>query len=158
MNIGGASVSGVLVPDAVSIVSSGGTGTFSETYGNTLTYTGSEFIASGLVTGDVISGLLFTSDGAPINANAGVYPISVSGATNSNYTITYVNGLLTVTKAPLIITADNKTRIYGRSNPTLTAIYSGFVLGQYKIVIEAQPVAVTAANENSNAGNYDINL
>ena len=48
---------------------------------------------------------------------------------DSNYSITYVAGTLTVTAAPLTITAVNKTKVYGAALPTLTATYSGFVNG-----------------------------
>ena len=41
------------------------------------------------------------------------YAITASGAVDANYTISYVAGTLTVTPAPLTITADNQTKVYG---------------------------------------------
>ena len=41
------------------------------------------------------------------------YTITASGAVDTDYTITYVAGTLTVTPAPLTITADNQTKVYG---------------------------------------------
>jgi hypothetical protein len=52
----------------------------------------------GLVNGDtaaVVHGLVLSSAGASSNV-AGAYPITASGASASNYTITYVSGTLTV--------------------------------------------------------------
>ena len=40
----------------------------------------------------------------------------------AKYTFNFVNGTLTVTAATLTVTADAKSRAYGASNPTLTAI------------------------------------
>ena len=48
---------------------------------------------------------------------------------DSDYSITYVAGSLTVTTAPLTITANNQTKAYGAALPTLTASYTGFVNG-----------------------------
>ncbi len=59
----------------------------------------------------------------------GSYAITVSGAADPDYTISYVPGTLTVTPASLTITADNQTKVYGAALPALTASYSGFVNG-----------------------------
>jgi hypothetical protein len=48
----------------------------------------------------------------------------------SNYTIGYVNGSLTVNKAHLTVTAENKSVQYSDPLPTLTATISGFVNGE----------------------------
>ena len=50
--------------------------------------------------------------------------------TAKNYAITAVDGSLEVTKAPLTVVVDDKSRTYGSANPNLTASYEGFVLGQ----------------------------
>ena len=47
-----------------------------------------------------------------------------------NVVYDYANSNYTVTKAPLTVTADNKSRLFGQANPPLTATLSGFVLGQ----------------------------
>lgn len=64
--------------------------------------------------------------GAPV----AIYSTSCSGGASPNYNFTYTGGNITVGKKELTVTADNKTRIYGASNPALTASISGFVLGQ----------------------------
>ena len=54
------------------------------------------------------------------------YTITASGAVDSDYSISYVVGTLTVTPAPLTITANNQTKVYGAADPTLTYQVSGF--------------------------------
>ena len=49
------------------------------------------------------------------------YSITASGAVDPTTRISYVAGSLTVTAAPLTITADNQTKVYGAALPTLTA-------------------------------------
>lgn len=65
---------------------------------------------------------------------------------------------LTITKAPLIITADNKTRPYHSENPALTFTCSGFVYGESIAVLDNPPLAGTAALSDSPAGDYVITI
>src|SRR3954451_11110106 len=44
------------------------------------------------------------------------YPIACSGQTSSKYAITYLPATLTVTQAPLAISANNATRPYGAAD------------------------------------------
>ncbi len=77
---------------------------------------------SGLVYGDgasVVGGVvLATATGA--SATAGAHPITATGGTSANYTITDVGGMLSVAKAPLTVTADDKSKVYGAADPALT--------------------------------------
>ena len=41
--------------------------------------------------------------------------------TAANYSFAFVDGTLTVTAATLTVTADNKSKVYGDANPSLTA-------------------------------------
>jgi MSHA biogenesis protein MshQ len=71
----------------------------SKTYGATLTFAGTEFTSSGLVNADTVTSVTLTSAGAVATATAGSYSIVPSAAVGTglaNYTITYVNGTLTV--------------------------------------------------------------
>ena len=96
---------------------------------------------SGFVNGEtssVLGGALSVvdSDAAPttgVGSYAGV--ITASGLTATNYTITYVAGNLTVTPAPLTITANGVSRVYGASDPALGVTYSGFVNGETSSVL-----------------------
>ena len=81
---------------------------------------GTAFSSSGLKNGETIGSVSLTSLGAPATAGvaASPYAITPSAATGAsfdiaNYTPTYVAGALTVTAAPLTITADNGTKVYG---------------------------------------------
>ena len=80
--------------------------------------------------------------------NAGAYTITPSGLTSGNYVITFDTGVLTVTKAPLSIVADNKTKVYGAADPTLTVSYSGFVNGETPAVLTGALSVTRAAGEN----------
>jgi len=72
--------------------------------------------------------------------------------------ITSQTQTLSINKAPLTITADNKTKINGTTNPALTVSYSGFVNGETQAVLTTQPVLSTSATINSVNGVYDINV
>jgi hypothetical protein len=90
------------------------------------------------------------------SSSAGTYPITVSGATSANYTITFKSGTLTVSKAPLTITADNKTRKQGTANPPFTATYSGFVNGDTTASLTTPVSLSTTATTSSKVGTYPI--
>jgi|GEM_PF-5944637 len=90
--------------------------------GAPFTFTGTEFTSSGLVNGDVISGVTLTSGGSPAGASAGTYNIVPSAATGThigNYTITYTNGTFTVNARPTATITSINTAI---CNPGSTDI------------------------------------
>ena len=132
-----------------------------KTYGDALTFTGTEFTSLGLVNGDLISSLSISSPGATATATVAgspyvIIPASAAGAGLSNYTLAYVNGTLTVNQKGLVITADNKEKFAGTANPPLTASFSGLVNGETRTVLTAQPVLSTTAIQSSPIGNYPI--
>ena len=127
-------------------------------YKNVLTFTGNEYTYVGLVTGDVLPGFTISSPGSVQSAPPGKYVISISGGSMANYSIVYVNGILSVDKYVLTARADNKTRKYGSDNPSLTITYSGFVHGDSPSVLDVQPTASTNAHPSSNPGSYAITL
>src|SRR6202043_3036341 len=76
------------------------------------------YVSSGLVNGDTLSGLLATT--ATVTSNVGSYAITQGTlAASANYALSYVGANLTVTAAPLTVTADAQSRLYGAANPTL---------------------------------------
>ncbi len=77
------------------------------------------------------------------------YASSCIGATDPNYTITYVNGSVMVTKAPLSITASNGAMTYGGTVPTITPSYSGFVNGDSAASLTTAPTCSTIATSAS---------
>jgi hypothetical protein len=90
------------------------------------------------------------------SSNAGSYPITVSGATAANYSLTFSGGTLTVSKAPLTITADNKSKTRGTANPAFTASYSGFVNGDTVTSLDTAVAFSTTATTSSPVGSYPI--
>ncbi|MBU6158213.1 MAG: autotransporter-associated beta strand repeat-containing protein [Bacteroidetes bacterium] len=71
----------------------------SKCQGSAFNFAGTEFGSSGLISGQSITGVTLTSTGAASGAADGTYaiiPAAATGATISNYNITYVNGTLTV--------------------------------------------------------------
>jgi gliding motility-associated-like protein len=126
-----------------------------KTYGDanpTLTFT-----YAGLVNGDT---KLTTEPGisttATASSNVGTYPITLTGGADQNYAITLVNGTLTIGQKALMITADDKQKIYGDANPALTFTYAGLVNGDTKVITE--PGISTTATASSNVGTYPITL
>jgi hypothetical protein len=77
-------------------------------------------------------GLAAPTDAA---ATAGTHSITASGGAAANYSVTTQNGRLTVTPAPLLISADDKTRLYLTPDPVFTATYSGFRYGDTSAVV-----------------------
>ena len=86
----------------------------------------------------------------------GEYDIVASKGTVTNYNDTYVNGKLTVTKAPLTITAKNYAIKQGEALPTFEIEYSGFKNGETSSVLATQPTITCSASSSSAPGTYDI--
>lgn len=68
------------------------------------------------------------------------------------------NGTLTITKAPLIITAMSYTRKQGEANPTFDVMYSGFKNDETSSVLTKKPTCSTTATIDSPVGTYDITV
>jgi len=82
----------------------------------------------------------------------GTYSVVVS-VTDLNYVGT-ASGTLTVSPAPLQITASGSTTTYGQAPAAITPTYSGFVNGDSASTLIAQPACETMATASSNAGAY----
>ncbi len=96
-----------------------------KTYGDTLTFAGTEFTYIGLADGDSVTGVTLSSTGADPSAPVGTYDIVPSAAVGNGldtYTITYINGTLTVNSLPQTITFPNPgAQTYPVSPIVLTA-------------------------------------
>src|SRR5262249_38735416 len=93
------------------------------------------------------------STSATAGSPVGTYAITCSGAVDTNYTISYVAGTLTITPATLTVTANDTSRGYGAANPTFTVSYSGFQNGDTSSVLSGSPsCSTTAAASSSVAG------
>jgi uncharacterized repeat protein (TIGR01451 family) len=72
---------------------------------------------------------------------------------------------LTINKAALTVSADNKTRLYGTPNPQLTGVYTGFVNNEGNTQgpfassgVTGMPTFSTTATQSSPVGQYPINI
>jgi hypothetical protein len=97
-----------------------------------------------------------TSTATPASPVA-LYSIQVFGASDINYAITHANSELSVLKAPLTLTAENKGKDFGESNPPLTVKYFGFVNGDDSFSLDTPVTLATTAVQNSPTGSYPIN-
>lgn len=89
----------------------------------------------------------------------GTYSVTCSGATSPVYTISYVNtGTVTVTRAPLTVTAPSVSITAGQAIPALTPTISGFKNGQTLATsgVTGSASCTTTATASSPAGTYPI--
>ncbi len=131
----------------------------SKVYGTanpTLTSTTTGFVNGETAAVLTVPVALFTT--ATTTSPTGTYPITPSGATSPNYTITFVPSTLTVTSAPLTITANLQSRPFGTANPTLTSTTTGFVNGDTLASLATPVVLSTTALITSPAGTYPITV
>ncbi|MEO1100186.1 MAG: MBG domain-containing protein, partial [Bacteroidota bacterium] len=128
----------------------------SKTYGSanpalTIAYSG---FLNGDTAADITAPGISTS--ATITSGVGAYPVTLSSGGATNYTLSLVNGTLTVNQAILTVTADDRSRTYGSSNPALTVSYLGFVNGDDASDLTTAPTTSTAATVTSDVGGYAI--
>ena len=90
------------------------------------------------------------------NYNAGDYTITPSGSEATNYAITFVAGKLTINKAPLTITADDKTIVYGDQAPDYTYSYSGWKYNDGESALSSKPSISCTYQKTNDAGTYPI--
>ena len=107
---------------------------------------------------------------APVDAS-GHASLTVASIAAGSHTVTAVYGgdafynastsaagSITVAQAPLTVTADNQSRLFGAANPPLTATLSGFVLGQSLATsgVTGSASCTTTATTFSPGGGYPI--
>ena len=93
--------------------------------------------------------------------NAGSYPVRPTASDNGtgllgNYAVLYHDGTLTIDKAPLVITADNKTKLMGAPDPELTASFDGLASFDSAASLGGAPLMTTVADAASAKGSYPI--
>ena len=93
---------------------------------------------------------------ATATSPVGEYPIIVSKGSITKTGITYVNGTLTVTKAPLKVSVKSRSRRVGEMNPTFELTYTGFKNGETEAVLTKKPTVACAATTDSPIGIYPI--
>jgi 6-phosphogluconolactonase (cycloisomerase 2 family) len=115
------------------------------------TFTGT---IAGIKNGDNITAI-YTTPATPASP-VGTYPINPSPSDNgtgalANYVVTLNNGSLTVSPAPLSVTANNATRAFGAPNPTFTGTIVGIKNSDNITATYSTPATAT-----SPAGTYPI--
>jgi trimeric autotransporter adhesin len=118
-------------------------------------------VASGSLVGSDTLGNSSVTSNATTTSNVGSYSLTPSGVAftsgiAANYTISYVDGTLQITPAPLTIIANDATKRAGAPNPTFTATYSGLVSGDTTSSLTGTLTLTTPATTASPAGNYTI--
>ncbi|MHB8595095.1 MAG: MBG domain-containing protein, partial [Acidimicrobiales bacterium] len=114
---------------------------------------------AGFVNGDnpgSLSASPTCSTTATTSSAVGSYPVNCSGASDPNYTVSYVAGTLTISKAPLTVTAPSPTMTYGGAVPALSPAYSGLVDGDTPASLSAQATCTTSASKSSPVGDYPV--
>jgi hypothetical protein len=104
----------------------------------------------------VLGGSLRFTTPATVDSVVGQYPLTPSGLTSGNYSITFVDGKVRVTPAPLKIRAEDKERLVGKPNPPLTVSYEGLVLDDTGAGLDVAPSLTTTALLTSPEGLYPI--
>jgi hypothetical protein len=85
----------------------------------------------------------------------GTYSIVASkGTIEGSFSV--IEGLLTINKAPLTITAKSYSIKQGEAMPTFEATYSGFKNNETDAVLTTKPTLTTTATSASAPGTYDI--
>ena len=108
------------------------------------------------VKGGKLDGTPFVACEATVTSPVGEYDIVVTQGSVTTQNVTYVNGKLTITRAPLTITAKSYSIEKGEALPTFEADYTGFKNGETVDVLTKKPVLTTTATSNSEPGIYDI--
>src|ERR671935_71597 len=112
---------------------------------------------SGFVNGDgpnSLGGTLSFTTSATAASHVGSYPVTPSGLTSNDYDISFHAGTLSVTPAPLTITASSGSSVYGSAPGPVTASYSGFQNNDTAASLSTQPTCTTTATAQSHVGSY----
>ena len=129
-----------------------------KTYGQTVSFAGTEFTAAGLQNGETVGSVTLTSTGVPATAavTASPYVITASNAVGGSFSasdyerINYANGALTVNPLPVVITG---TRVYDSTTGLDGTLFSATNL----VGNDALNFAGSATAGSANVGTYTIN-
>ena len=138
-----------ITPKAITVVADDKTKVYGEA-NPSLTY-----VATGLISGDSLGSL---STSATSSSGVGEYTIT-SSLSNSNYSITYTAGKLTITPKAITVVADDKTKVYGEVNPSLTyslATGSSLVGSDSLSSLVSGSLSTTAISTSGVGSNYVI--
>ena len=123
-----------------------------------------------MVYGDNLPELTYSTEGAALvgqpeifceatsTSPVGSYPIIIRKGSVQNSNDSYVNGVLTIIKAPLTISAGNYEKKQYDPMPEFDVSYEGFKNNETKDVLTKQPMLSCEANEDSAPGEYAITV
>ena len=111
-----------------------------------------------VTTGTITSGTPTITCSATKTSPVGTYDIVINEGSVSNGTVNLINGTLTITKAPLSISAGDYTKQVGEDNPEFTPSFSGFKNNETNSVLTKQPTITTTATSSSPAGTYPVTV
>ena len=103
-----------------------------------------------------LSGMPEITCEATVTSPVGTYPIVISKGTLNNNDVTYINGTLTIMKAPLTVSVEDVTREQYVENPEFVITYTGWKVGDEERVLTKKPKATTKATKDSPVGEYEI--
>lgn len=112
------------------------------------------------IEGGTLTGTPYVTCEATRDSEPGVYTIVISQGTLEDYpNLTFVNGTLTVTKAPLSISAGGPyTMKQSDERPEFKPTFEGFKLGQDETILDKQPVLTTDAPDDNAPGEYTVSV
>ncbi|MFC0876700.1 MBG domain-containing protein [Saccharicrinis sp. FJH2] len=118
-----------------------------------------EYAISGFIPKDTVYELdvqpEITTD-ASLFSDAGVYPITVTGAIDKNYDFRYESGNLTINKAVITAKAEDTTIVYGTEPDSFSYTVLGKIESDPNPVFEYSPQLTTDAGDYCNVGSYNI--
>jgi len=124
----------------------------------TLTYK-----ANGLVNGDKVTSLsgspTFTTK-ASSSSVVRSYTVQISLGTLSspNYSFSFTDGRITITKALVTVTPHPASMVYGSPVPSLTCDFAGFANRDTSLVISGTPKIKTVVSSTSPVGSYPVSV
>jgi 6-phosphogluconolactonase (cycloisomerase 2 family) len=124
---------------------------------------------SGLKNGDAITATFATlaTPGSPVGTYAIVPTLQDPTAKLGNYSAGTINGVLTVTPAPLNVSAASTSRLYGDPNPVFTGSITGLKNGDVitatfasaataASAVGTYPILPTLSDPTTRLGNYSV--
>lgn len=128
-----------------------GNATIEVVYGSTWTDPG--VTANDNVDGDISSNIVVTGT-VNTSATGSSFIVHYNVTDHAGNNATEVTRTVNIVKAPLTVTADNQTKVYGTNNPTLTIQYNGFITGESETNLATAPTASTTVDATTVVGSY----
>ncbi|GAA3803992.1 MBG domain-containing protein [Cellulomonas soli] len=95
-----------------------------------------------------------TSDRSPV----GRYASSCAAAVGANYAISYAAGAVVITRAPLVVTVGDASRLVGQPDPAFGYTVAGLVDGDTVAALTGSPSYSTPATPTSAVGTYPVKV